>query len=123
MRKSWRSFFRRIASVCFVCGATAWSSAMCYAQIAADSASIRSTQTAGQAGDNGGFGLGPWDFHFTYNSPVQQAIDSTSPYNQLGTAWTLFNPVGRPDGTEPRSGRAIDHWQFATVSDAVGRHR
>jgi hypothetical protein len=47
-----------------------------------------------QAGDNGGFGLGPWDFHLTYNSPVQQAINSTSPYNQLGTAWTLFNPKG-----------------------------
>ncbi len=101
MRKSWHSFFRRVASVCFVSGATAWSSAMCYAQVAADSAVDPVYADGWQAGDNGGFGLGPWDFHLTYNSPVQQAINSTSPYNQLGTAWTLYNP----DGPEPRPRR------------------
>src|SRR5688500_13977621 len=94
MRKSWRRFFRRIASVCFVCGASAWSSAMCYAQSAADSAADPVYADGWQAGDNGGFGFGPWDFSGTYNSPVGQAINSTSPYNQLGTAWTVYK-IGR----------------------------
>ena len=97
MRRSWRNFFRRVAGVCFVHGATAWSSAMCYAQLAADGA-IDPVYTDGwQAGDNGGFGFGPWNFDGTYTSMVQQTMNSTSPYNQLGNAWTLFNP----DASEP----------------------
>ena len=75
---------------------TAWSSAVCYAQLAADMATDPVYADGWQAGDNGGSGLGPWDFHLTYRSPVQQAINSTSPYNQLGTAWTLFNPDAPP---------------------------
>ncbi len=107
MRRSWRNFFRRVASVCFVFGATAWSSAMCYAQIAADSAIDPVYADGWQAGDNGGFGLGPWDFTGTYNSVVQQTINSTSPYNQLGTAWTLFNPDAPPGpGTGTDIGQA-----------------
>jgi autotransporter-associated beta strand protein len=106
MRKSWRSFFRRVASVCFVCGATAWTSALCYAQGAADNAMDPVYADGWTAGDNGGSGFGPWDFTGTYDSPVQQTINSTSPYNQLGTAWTLYNPEGRePD---PGMGGATD---------------
>jgi hypothetical protein len=72
---------------------------LCYAQLASDSAADPVYADGWQAGDNGGFGFGPWDFHLTYNSPVQQAINSTSPYNQLGTAWTLYNPLGpEPEG-------------------------
>jgi hypothetical protein len=70
---------------------------MCYAQIAADNASDPVYADGWQAGDNGGFGFGPWNFEGTYDSAVQQAINETSPFNQLGRAWTLFNP----DGSEP----------------------
>jgi hypothetical protein len=86
---------------------------MCYAQIAADTASDPVYADGWQAGDNGGFGLGPWNFEGTYNSPVGQAINSTSPYNQLGTAWTLYNadgpePVGMGGGTDvSQAGRRI----------------
>jgi hypothetical protein len=81
---------------------------MCYAQIAADNTSDPVYADGWQAGDNGGFGLGPWNFDGTYNSPVGQALNSTSPFNQLGTAWTLFNANGPndlgppgPDGDGP----------------------
>jgi hypothetical protein len=110
MRKSWLSFFRRIAGVCFVCGATAWSSAMCYAQGAADSATDPVYADGWQAGDNGGFGFGPWDFTGTYTSPVGQTIDTTSRYNPFGTAWTLFNadaPGGPQDPPNPPTGTDI----------------
>jgi hypothetical protein len=111
MRRSWRSFFRRVAGVCFVCGATAWSSAMCFAQGAADSATDPVYADGWQAGDNGGFGFGPWDFTGTYNSPVGQTIDTTSRYNPFGTAWTLYNadaPPGPGMGTDiAQAGRAI----------------
>ena len=129
MRRSWRNFFRRVASVCFVCGATAWSSAMCYAQLAANRA-IDPVYTDGwQAGDNGGFGFGPWNFDGTYTSMVQQTMNSTSPYNQLGNAWTLFNP----DASEPppametgtdigQAGRAIIG-NLQPIADDLGRHR
>jgi autotransporter-associated beta strand protein len=106
MRKSWKSFFCRIAGVCFMCGASAWSTALCYAQGAADSAMDPVYADGWVAGDNGGTGFGPWDFTGTYDSPVQQVINSTSAFNQLGTAWTLFNPEGRePD---PGMGGATD---------------
>jgi autotransporter-associated beta strand protein len=106
MRKSWKNFFRRVAGVCFMCGASAWSSALCYAQGAADSAMDPIYADGWQAGDNGGTGFGPWNFTGTYDSAVQQAINSTSPHNQLGTAWTLYNPEGRePD---PGMGGATD---------------
>ena len=63
MKKSWSHYFRRIAAVCAVSGATAWSSAMCYAvQLAYDDASDSVYADGWQAGDNGGSGFEPWDF-------------------------------------------------------------
>jgi hypothetical protein len=78
---------------------------MCYAQIAADNASDPVYANGWQAGDNGGFGFGPWNFTGTYNTAVGQAIDSgtqaggtgSSPFNNIGRAWTLFNANGPND--------------------------
>jgi hypothetical protein len=86
---------------------------MCYAQIAADSATDPVYANGWQAGDNGGFGFGPWNFEGTYASPVGQVINSTAPFNQLGTAWTLYNadgpePTGQGGGSDiSQAGRAI----------------
>src|SRR5688500_16380069 len=97
MKDSWRNYFRRIACTCLVTGATAWSSAMCYAvQLAYDDALSAAYQNddanAGNdanpanntngwlAGDNGGFGFGPWDFTGTslngaYNTGPTHSVD------------------------------------------------
>jgi hypothetical protein len=108
MKNSWTQTFRRLAAVSVVAGSTAFSSAMCYAQIAFDNASDPVYNNGWQAGDNGGFGFGPWNFDGTYDSPVQQTIDSASPFNQLGTAWTLFNPLGPIPGPEPPPDEGTD---------------
>jgi hypothetical protein len=112
MKTSWRRFFRRMAMVCMVGPATAWSSAMSYAAlIAADSATNAAYDDGWQAGDNGGFGWGPWNFSGTYNTPVGQTIDIFSAPNDLGRAWTLFNadaPPGPGMGTDiAQAGRAL----------------
>ena len=103
MRNSWRHFFRRVATVSLTCGSLAWSSAICYAQIASDNASDPVYADGWQAGDNGGSGFTPWNFDGTYATmpPGQQRMDDglkaggagSSAYNDLGRAWTLFNPV------------------------------
>ena len=110
MKNTWRHYLRRMASVCIVSGATIWSSAMCYAaQLAYDSARGYTIYDDGwQAGDNGGFGFGPWNFDGTYNTlpPGQEAMDdglkmgtqTSTLFNDLGRAWTMYNPVGRPVG-------------------------
>jgi hypothetical protein len=91
---------------------TAWSSAVSYAAlIAADSATNAPYDDGWQAGDNGGFGWGAWDFTGTYNTPVGQTIDIFSDPNDLGRAWTLYNadaPPGPGVGTDiAQAGRAI----------------
>src|SRR6476659_11148969 len=118
MRDSWRHFFRRLASAAIVSVATVWSSAMCYAvQLAYDSAVDVVYDNGWQAGDNGGFGFGPWNFDGTFtNNPIggpdlpdqgnQQAMDdglksgtqTSSPYNDVGRSWTMFNKKGRGQG-------------------------
>jgi hypothetical protein len=68
-----------------------------------------------QAGDNGGVGFGPWNFDLTYNSPVQQRMDdglrsgttTSSAFNDIGRAWTLYNPVGGTSGDMAQAGRSI----------------
>jgi hypothetical protein len=137
MRSSWQHLFRRLAARCVLAGGTAWSSAVCYAaQVAFDTPDNSVYNNGWQVGDNGGFGFGPWNFDGTYNSPPpgQQAIDNglksggtgSSPYNNIGRAWTLFNanasnvttnmPVGTTPGPDnppsndtdiSRAGRAI----------------
>lgn len=112
MRTTWGRFLRRVGAVCMVGTATAWSSAVSYAALlAADSATNAAYDDGWQAGDNGGFGWGPWDFTGTYNTPVGQTIDIFSDPNDLGRAWTLFNadaPPGPGSGTDiAQAGRAI----------------
>lgn len=113
MRDSWRQFFRRFASAGIVSVSAAWSSAMCYAvQLAYDSATDVVYDNGWQAGDNGGFGFGAWDFtgtslNLVYNAGPTHSIDdggksntqNSSPYNDIGRAWTMYNPSGRAVGT------------------------
>jgi hypothetical protein len=79
--------------------------------LALDDASDSAYDDGWQPGDNGGSGFGPWNMDGTYGSPIQHDIDDgTSPYNQLGRAWTMYNPLG-PDtmeGTDvARAGRGF----------------
>ena len=112
MKNSWTRTFRRLAAACAIGGATAFASAMSYAAtIAFDTATDAAYDDGWQAGDNGGFGFGGWNFAGTYNSPVQQTMDIFSHPNDLGRAWTLYNPDAPPGpgtGTDiARAGRAI----------------
>lgn len=79
------------------------------APIAADSPIDPVYADGWQAGDNGGFGFSAWNMNGTYNSAVQHTMDSASPYNQLGLAWTLYNPNGTAAGTSnpPEGGSDI----------------
>ena len=111
---------RRLAAGGVVFGGTAWSSAMCYAvQLAYDDADDPVYDNGWQEGDDGGTGiLGPWNFDPTYNTadPGQQAIDDgakagvtgSSPYNDIGRAWTLFNP-NAPNVTTPTTETGPDN--------------
>jgi hypothetical protein len=103
MKNYWIKTLRRLAAASIVASATAFSSAMSYAAtIAFDTATDAAYDDGWQAGDNGGFGWGPWDFTGTLDSAVQQTVDIFSHPNDLGRAWTLYNPVagepGRPPG-------------------------
>jgi hypothetical protein len=90
-------------------------SAMCYATSAFDSATDLVYNDGWTAGDNGGSGFGPWNFDGTYVSVIQQSMDNglqsgaqaSSPHNQIGEAWTLFNPEGPTPGPEPNDGTDI----------------
>jgi hypothetical protein len=113
MKNSWTQTFRRLAAGAVVAGATTFSSAMCYAQAAYDDASDPAYAAGWTAGSNGGNGFTGWDFEGSYGpNPADlsmniskyggmQAIDSgstlggqgDSEHNQIGRAWTLFNPL------------------------------
>jgi hypothetical protein len=140
MRNSWRRFFRRVATVTLFCGSLAWSSAMCHAQIAFDSASDPIYADGWQAGDNGGFGFTPWNFDSAYHWPVANggdgmwypynsnfhAIDDglkagthySNPFNNIGKAWAIgsiqyfHEPSGETRGSFPRVGRGFDPLQI-----------
>jgi hypothetical protein len=116
MKNSWRHLFRRLAMGCAVTGATAWSSAMCYAvQLAYDDASDPIYNDGWQEGDDGGTGsFGPWRFNGTYttdgepNLADQLSIDdglgtesqTSNPLNNIGRAWSLHNPKGSAKGPQ-----------------------
>jgi hypothetical protein len=121
MKNYWIRTLRRLAAASIVAGATAFSSAMSYAAtIAFDTATDAAYDDGWQAGDNGGFGWGAWDFTGTYNTPVGQTMDIFSHPNDLGRAWTLFNadaPPGPGTGTDiAQAGRSIGP---LTVGDTV----
>jgi hypothetical protein len=112
MSDTWRRFFRRLAAHCLIAGASAWSSAVCYAQ-AFDSADDVVYANGWQQGDDGGVGsFGPWSFDGTYASAVQRRMDDglnsggagSSTFNNLGKSWSLFNPAA---GDVARAGRPI----------------
>ena len=67
----------------------------CSAQnpIAADYPTNSTYASGWSAGQNGGFGFGPWSMSNTGTNLIQNAVDHTSPYNPFGVAWTLYNPV------------------------------
>jgi hypothetical protein len=112
MKNYWIKTFRRLAAATVIVGASAFSSAMTYAAtMAFDTATDAAYDDGWQAGDNGGFGFGAWDFTGTYDTPVGQTMDIFSHPNDLGRAWTLFNadaPPGPGTGTDiAQAGRAI----------------
>src|SRR6476620_3508806 len=87
MRNSWIQTFRRLAAATIVAGSSLFYSAMCYAN-ALDVATNPAYADGWQAGDNGGFGFGPWSFNSTDPTPAgtYQGMSSSSP---IGTSWTL----------------------------------
>jgi len=120
-----------VAVACAVAGASTILNGNCRAQtfIAADYAT-NSTYAAGwAAGQNGGHGFGAWSFTtdpITDGVTSQNAMDSTSPHDPFGVAWTLYNPIGpspasndspnppdygpppgQPKGDVARAGRAL----------------
>ena len=82
-------------------------------------------------GDNGGTGFTPWNFDGTYDSTVQQRIDDglgsgalgSSTYNDIGRAWSMFNPVEEGGGGGQRdiarSGRGFAPLQVGQTLKVV----
>jgi hypothetical protein len=79
---------------------------VCSAQYsAADYATDPAYASGWSAGQNGGYGFGAWSFAQSTGSPVQTAMSTAS---ALGTSWTLYNPNGKPSGTDlVDAGRSI----------------
>ena len=98
--KSHFTLGRGAAIACAVSSATTMLTGVCSGQIAADYAIFPTYDSGWSAGQNGGFGFTAWSFGGTSGSAVQQGMNSTSPFNQLGRAWTLYNPAGSPAGTD-----------------------
>lgn len=134
MKNSWIKTFRRLAATSIVVGSAAFSSAMCYAQLAFDSASDPVYNDGWQAGDNGGSGFTPWNFdssyvfnnmQYAYAHPGFKAIDNglqsgthfSNPFNNIGRAWTLgSNP--NDDGAS-RAGRGFSPLQIGQTFKVV----
>src|SRR5438093_2169368 len=126
-----------VAMACAITGATAMMTDVCSAQTftAADYATNSAYADGWQDTDNGGFGFSHWSFNGTYTSPTQHAMDTNSPYNQLGVAWTIYLPNGKPplgqgqvdspnppeDGTDlSRAGRGFAPLQVGqTISTVI----
>jgi hypothetical protein len=83
------SLSRGAALACAVSGATSLMTGICSASpfIAEDYATDPAYATW-ESGDNGGYGFTPWSI--TGNAST---MNSTSPFNQLGMAWTLYKPT------------------------------
>ena len=111
---------RGVSMACAVWGATTMLGGLGYAQIAADYATDPTYAGGWSAGQNGGVGFTAWNFNGTGGSAIQQGMDSSSPYNQLGLAWTLFNPMGRPQGTDlAEAGRGFAALQVGQTLSTV----
>lgn len=120
-------FISGAAIACVVAGgASTMMNGNCAAQtfIAADYATNSTYADGWSAGQNGGHGFGAWSFTtdpITDGVTSQNTMDSTSPYDPFGVAWTLYTPIGpavgslnppdtgtgAPKGDVARAGRAI----------------
>jgi len=128
MKTNWASMLGRIAAVFCVSVATSWSTAVGYAQVvAADSASNAPYADGWQAGDDGGFGFGPWNFDGSYDAPANSIhlINSSHPENDVGTAWAISLNY---DNGLARAGRSFDAplevgQTLAVVFDTPTEHR
>jgi hypothetical protein len=122
MKNSWTKTFRRLAVASVISGATAFWSAVCYAQSAMDSASDPVYADGWQAGDNGGIGFTPWNFdsaywlngiHYAYSNTGYKEIDDglqggtqfSNPFNAIGRAWTMGELP--PNSKTGRAGRGF----------------
>lgn len=77
--------------------------------IAADYATNPTYAAGWSAGQNGGYGFGPWSTNGTGPSaPIMAAIDHTSPYNPFGVAWTLYDLQGAPPGATSPGTRCVN---------------
>src|SRR5262245_8863560 len=93
----------RGALACVASGGSGLAVGICpAAPLASDSASDPAYADGWQASDNGCFGFSAWNFDGTYSSLIQHALDNgsrlggtgSSQFNNIGQAWTLFNPNG-----------------------------
>src|SRR5215472_8880780 len=97
--KSHFSMSHGVAMACAVSGAASMMSHVASAALVAADYATNSTYASGWAeGTNGGFGFGPWSMFGTGNSPIENAMDNSSPFNPFGTAWTLYLPDGTAVG-------------------------
>jgi hypothetical protein len=111
---------RGVVMACAVSGATAILTGICSGQIASDSATDPTYASGWFAGQNGGFGFSPWDFTGTSGSAIQQGMDNSSPFNHLGLSWTLFNPNGKPNGSDlAEAGRGFAPLQVGQTLSTV----
>ncbi len=134
MRKSWTQTFRRLAAGCVMFGATTFSSAMCYAINAFDSAADPVYADGWQAGDNGGFGFTPWNFdsgyifngtNYVYAQAGFKAIDDglqggthfSNPFNAIGRSWVLGTAPG--DDGAPHVGRGFAPLQIGQTLEVT----
>ena len=127
--KSHFSLGSGVAAVCAVAGASTMLNGNCSAQnfIAADYASNSTYAGGWTAGQNSGYGFGPWSFDGTDPTPAgqYQGISTSSP---LGTSWTLLTyavhtgiadagrAINEPDGLQP--GQTFE----AVIENPTGYH-
>ena len=83
------------AATCAVASALSMLNGNCSGQnfIAADYPTNSTYGSGWSAGQNGGYGFGPWSMSNTGTNLIQNAMDRSSSYDPFGVAWTLYNPV------------------------------
>src|SRR5207302_2676096 len=93
------------AMACALSAATAMMPGVCSGQIATDYATNATYSGGWAAGQNGGYGFGPWSFNGTDPTPAgtYQTMSSSSP---IGTAWTLMTHANNTGLAN--AGRAIN---------------
>jgi hypothetical protein len=117
-----------VAVACAVAGASTFLNGDCSAAtfVAADYAT-NSTYAAGwSAGQNGGYGFGPWSMDYTGGSStnivtLQNVMDTNSPFDPFGVAWTLYNPQGTPPESGNSPGGLCDNPPTGTDISRAGR--